>query len=875
MKHIADEKSIKGGQYDKVPENYTGNAYICPMHPEVRDTEKSDCPICGMFLKPEDEVIKGLADSNDNEGNHAHCHGADANNSTELNSVEDNKYDKIPENYNGTIYVCPMHPEVRDVEKSDCPICGMFLQPEDEVADSSNNDDGHASCHGKGSGEVKSIKGGKYDKVPDDYKGTVYICPMHPEVRDVENSGCPICGMALEPETVTIGEEDTSELDDMTRRFWICTILTIPLLIYVMSGMFGVDFGQYGISSQILQWAELVLATPVVLWGAAPFFVRGWQSIKSRNLNMFTLIAIGVGAAYIFSIVATFFPDIFPASFRDANGQVGVYYEAAAVIVTLVLLGQVLELKARSQTSGAIRALLELAPPTARRVDENGEEIEVSLDEVVSGDQLRVRPGEKLPVDGTVIDGNSNVDESMVTGEPIPVSKVTGDTVTGGTVNGTGTLLVEAVNVGADSVLSKIVQMVAEAQRSRAPIQRLVDQVAGWFVPIVIVTSIITFIVWAIFGPEPAMAYALVNAIAVLIIACPCALGLATPMSIMVGTGKGAQNGVLIKNAEALETMEKVDTIVVDKTGTLTAGKPELTAIDALAGQDEDEFLALVAAVESASEHPLAEAIVRAAQDRSLIIPKATDFNSTTGEGVQAVVNGKKVAIGNSKLMESLNSFDQDLSTKADVRRKDGETVMFVAIDSKAAGIISVADPIKPSTKEAISLLHDAGLKVVMLTGDNEKTAQAVANKLGIDEVHADVSPEDKNRIVKEMQDGGKLVAMAGDGINDAPALAQANVGIAMGTGTDVAMESAGITLLKGDLMGIAKAYKLSHATMRNIRQNLFFAFIYNALGVPIAAGVLYPFFGLLLSPMIAAAAMSLSSVSVIANALRLRTLDL
>ncbi|QQU07782.1 copper-translocating P-type ATPase (plasmid) [Moraxella osloensis] len=782
----------------------------------------------------------------------------------------------MPENYSGTVYICPMHPEVRDVEKSDCPICGMFLKPEDEVA----KDDSHASCHGKDtdSSGVKSVKGGKYDKVPADYDGTVYTCPMHPEVRDVRNSGCPICGMALEPETLTIGEDDTSELDDMTRRFWICTVLTVPLLIYVMSGMFDlnvVNFSQYGISSKILQWAELVLATPVVLWGAAPFFVRGWQSIKSRNLNMFTLIAIGVGAAYVFSIVATFFPNIFPDSFRDASGQVGVYYEAAAVIVTLVLLGQVLELKARSQTSGAIRALLELAPPTARRVDENGEEIEVSLDEVVSGDKLRVRPGEKLPVDGTVIDGNSNVDESMVTGEPIPVSKVAGDTVTGGTVNGTGTLLVEAVNVGADSVLSKIVQMVAEAQRSRAPIQKLVDKVAGWFVPIVIVTSIITFIVWAIFGPEPAMTYALVNAIAVLIIACPCALGLATPMSIMVGTGKGAQNGVLIKNAEALESMEKVDTIVVDKTGTLTAGKPELTAINAQVGQDEDEFLALVASVESASEHPLAEAIVRAAQERSLIIPKATDFNSTTGEGVQAVVDGKKVAIGNSKLMESLNSFDNELSTKADVRRKDGETVMFVAIDGKAAGIISVADPIKPSTKEAISLLHDAGLKVVMLTGDNEKTAQAVANKLGIDEVYADVSPEDKNRIVKEMQDSGKLVAMAGDGINDAPALAQANVGIAMGTGTDVAMESAGITLLKGDLMGIAKAYKLSHATMRNIKQNLFFAFIYNALGVPIAAGVLYPIFGLLLSPMIAAAAMSLSSFSVIANALRLRRLKL
>ncbi|MGM8872379.1 copper-transporting P-type ATPase [Psychrobacter sp. 2Y5] len=800
------------------------------------------------------------------------------------NSNKGGQYDKVPVNYSDTVYICPMHPEVRDTEKSDCPICGMFLKPEDQIvkeaAESNSNEDSHANCHRKGSnsGEVKSVKGGKYDKVPDDYEGTIYTCPMHPEVRDVRNSGCPICGMALEPETITIGEEDTEELDDMTRRFWICTVLTLPLFIYAMSDMVGINLDQIGsfdISGQLSQIVQLVLATPVVVWGAAPFFVRGWQSIKSRNLNMFTLISLGVGAAYGFSIVATFFPGIFPNSFRGANGQVGVYYEAAAVITTLVLLGQVLELKARSQTSGAIRALLELAPPTARRVDDKGNENEVSLDEVVTGDRLRVRPGEKLPVDGTVIDGSSSVDESMVTGEPIPVSKEQGDSVTGGTVNGTGTLLVKAVNVGADSVLSKIVQMVAEAQRSRAPIQRLVDQVAGWFVPIVIVASIITFIVWALFGPEPAMAYAMVNAIAVLIIACPCALGLATPMSIMVGTGMGAQNGVLIKSAEALETMEKVDTIVVDKTGTLTAGRPELTAIDALTDQDEDEFLALVAAVESASEHPLAEAIVRAAKDRSLTIPKAHDFNSTTGEGVEAIVNDKKVAIGNSKLMDSLNSFDQNLSTKADVRRKEGETVMFVAIDGTAAGIISVADPIKQSTKEAIGLLHEAGLKVVMLTGDNQKTAQAVASKLGIDDVHADVSPEDKNRIVKEMQDSGKLVAMAGDGINDAPALAQADVGIAMGTGTDVAIESAGVTLLKGDLMGIAKAHKLSHSTMRNIRQNLFFAFIYNAIGVPIAAGVLYPAFGLLLSPMIAAAAMSLSSVSVIANALRLRRLEL
>ena len=884
MKQVTDTESIKDVKYDKVPTDYEGTVYVCPMHPEVRDVEASDCAICGMFLKPEDEVADSSDDeiSNDkvsgNKDNHAHCHSASSTNThnSEVKSVKGGKYDKVPTDYEGTVYICPMHPEVRDTEKGDCPICGMFLKPENEVAD----EDSHASCHGKDadSSEVKSVKGGKYDKVPDDYEGTVYTCPMHPEVRDIANNGCPICGMALEPETLTIGEEDTSELDDMSRRFWICTVLTIPLFLYAMSDMFGIDLttiGQYDISSQVAQWIQLALATPVVVWGAAPFFVRGWQSIKSRHLNMFTLIAIGVGAAYGFSIVATFFPDIFPNSFRDSAGQVGVYYEAAAVITTLVLLGQVLELKARSQTSGAIRALLELAPPTARRVDSNGAEVEVPLEEVVSGDKLRVKPGEKLPVDGTVIEGNSNVDESMVTGEPLAVSKVAGDVVTGGTVNGTGTLLIEAVNVGDDTVLSKIVQMVAEAQRSRAPIQKIVDQVAGWFVPIVLICSVITFIVWAIFGPTPAMAFAIVNAIAVLIIACPCALGLATPMSIMVGTGKGAQNGVLIKNAEALESMEKVDTIVVDKTGTLTAGKPELTAIDALLGQDEDEFLALVAAVESASEHPLAEAIVRAAKDKSLTIPKASDFNSTTGEGVQALVNGKQVAIGNSKLMERLNSFDNELSSKADIRRKEGETVMFVAIDGKAAGLVSVADPIKPSTADAIKLLHDSGLKVVMLTGDNKKTAQAVANKLGIDDVHADVSPEDKNRIIKEMQDSGKLVAMAGDGINDAPALAQANVGIAMGTGTDVAMESASITLVKGDLMGIAKAYKLSHSTMRNIRQNLFFAFIYNVIGIPIAAGVLYPAFGLLLSPMIAAAAMSLSSVSVIGNALRLRRLEL
>lgn len=807
-------------------------------------------------------------------------------NHSDSNNHEGNKYNRVPESYKGMVYVCPMHPEVRDIEDSGCPICGMHLKPEHEVM---TEDDAHAHCHnddvhhGSGHGidtpSSSDIKNSKYNLVPQGYEGTVYICPMHPEVRDIKNSGCPICGMALEPETVSLEEEDTSELDDMTRRFWICTVLTIPLFIIAMSEMIGINLNSiladYGISNKGLNIIQLVLATPVVVWGAKPFFIRGWQSIKTMNLNMFTLIAIGTGAAYLFSIVATFFPDIFPPSFKDHSGQVGVYFEAAAVITTLVLLGQVLELRARSQTSGAIRSLLELAPPTARRVDEQGQEVEVSLEEVKTGDKLRIRPGEKVPVDGLVIDGESRIDESMVTGEPMPVSKSVDDSVTGGTVNGTGTLLIEAVKVGQDTVLSKIVQMVSEAQHSQAPIQRQVDKVSSWFVPAVIVSAVITFIVWAIFGPDPALAYALVNAIAVLIIACPCALGLATPMSIMVGTGKGAQHGVLIKNAEVLERMEKVDTIVVDKTGTLTEGKPKLTSIDVSPSWQEDEVLALIAAVEASSEHPLAAAIVEAAKERDLNLPTATNFDSITGEGVKASVNNHDVAIGNKKLMKHLNSYDLALSDQADKRRSDGETVMFVAIDNKPAGLISVSDPIKTSTKDAIDFLHSESLKVIMLTGDNEVTAQAVAKKLGIDEVHADVSPEDKKRIVQQLESNGLTVAMAGDGINDAPALAQATVGIAMGTGTDVAMESAGITLIKGDLMGIAKAHKLSEATMKNIRQNLFFAFIYNSLGIPVAAGLLYPFFGLLLSPMIAAAAMSLSSVSVIGNALRLRSLDL
>ncbi len=733
---------------------------------------------------------------------------------------------------------------------------------------------GHDCCHGGGDKD-DGKDDGKYDKVPEGYTGTIWICPMHPQVRDVKNSGCPICGMALEPETITLDtEEDTSELDDMTRRFRVGAVLSIPLLFFVMGeyipgwsfeGLFPKGWGQ---------WIQFALATPVVLWGGWPFFVRGWQSLNGWNLNMFTLIGLGVGVAYIFSTVAIIFPDIFPESFRNENGEVAVYFEAAAVIVTLVLLGQVLELRARSQTNGAIRALLELAPPEATRILPDGKEEIIPVDNVHLNDHLRVRPGEKIPIDGEVVEGKSSVDESMITGESIPVSKGPGDNVTGGTVNGTGALIIKATRIGQDTMLAQIVKMVAEAQRSRAPIQKLADTVSGYFVPVVVLVSIVTFIIWSIFGPAPAMAYAIVNAVAVLIIACPCALGLATPMSIMVGTGKGAQSGVLIKNAEVLENFEKVNTLVVDKTGTLTMGKPELVMVEPR-GLSEEAFLGLVAAVERSSEHPLAEAIVKGTQAKGITIPKAENFASVTGQGVVADVNGKKVAIGNRKMMQGLNAFDESLVERADHFRREGQTVMFVAVDGKAAGIIGVADPIKETTPEAIDELHKAGMRIVMLTGDNQTTAEAVARTIGIDEVHADVSPEDKNRIIREIQATGVMVAMAGDGVNDAPALAQADVGIAMGTGTDVAMESAGVTLIKGDLRGVAKARRLSKAVMRNIRENLFFAFIYNTAGVPIAAGILYPFFGILLSPMIAAAAMSFSSVSVIGNALRLRGLKL
>ena len=742
----------------------------------------------------------------------------------------------------------------------------------------SPNKNGHAhdntnGCHDHHAEPNSAVS---YDQVPVGYDGVIYTCPMHPQVRDVRNTGCPICGMALEPESFKAGTaEDTSELKDMTRRFWVSALLSLPLFIYAMGDLIPGRPLSNIVSANWAQGLQLLLAAPVVLWGGWPFFKRGFQSLKTRNLNMFTLIALGVGVAFLYSLVATFAPNIFPDNFRNTDGHVAIYFEAAAVIVTLVLLGQVLELRARGATSGAIRALLELTPPTARLVHADGQEEEVDLEQVQTGDQLRVRPGEKIPVDGEVLDGHSSVDESMVSGEPIPVEKHVGDAVTGGTVNGTGSLFMTATRVGDDTMLSQIVRMVADAQRSRAPIQKLVDTVSGYFVPAVVVIAIATFIIWALFGPDPAMAFAIVNAVAVLIIACPCALGLATPMSIMVGTGKGAQNGILIKNAEALETFEKVTTIVVDKTGTLTEGKPKLATLKPAQGFDETELLTSLAAVETASEHPLAQAIVTGAKERGLSFEAAKAFQSVTGEGAQGRVDGKWVAIGNTKLMTRVGSHDAALDMEAETLRHGGQTVMFVAIDGRPAGLVGVADPIKATSKMAIEKLHAEGLKVVMLTGDSLGTAEAVARQIGIDDVRADVSPEDKHRIVHELQDAGEIVAMAGDGINDAPALAQADVGLAMGTGTDVAMESAGVTLVQGDILGIAKARHLSRATMGNIRQNLFFAFIYNALGVPVAAGVLYPFFGLLLSPMIAAAAMSLSSVSVITNALRLRSLKL
>lgn len=697
-----------------------------------------------------------------------------------------------------------------------------------------------------------------------------YTCPMHPEIKQMGPGSCPICGMALEPLTISLDhEEDNSEYDDMRKRFWFSTAFSIPLLILTMGG-------RNLISSEsihgILKWVELALATPVVLWAGRPFFERFWQSIKNRSMNMFTLIGLGVGVAFIYSLVAVLFPQIFPDSFRDhMTGEVGLYFEAAAVIVALVLLGQVLELKARGQTSAAIKSLLGLAPKTARKINNDGTEEDISVEHIHVGDKFRVRPGEKIPVDGKILSGSSTVDESMVSGEPIPVEKSMGGKVIGATINGTGALVIEAERVGKDTLLSQIVQMVADAQRSRAPIQKLADQISSYFVPTVIAAAILTFAIWSVWGPDPKLAHAIINAVAVLIIACPCALGLATPMSIMVATGRGASMGVLFKNAEAIETMRKVDTLVIDKTGTLTLGKPKLVTVKNFGSFSDDQILSFSATLEQASEHPLANAIVAGAKEKNIQLLEVADFKSVTGKGATARVDNHFVGIGNKALLENLSIAVTTAENEADQLRLDGQTVMYVAIDGKLAGLLGVTDPIKETTIGAIQSLRDLGIKVFMMTGDNEKTAQAVAKKVGLDGYFADVLPQGKAEIVKRMQTEGKFVAMAGDGINDAPALAQAQVGIAMGTGTDVAMNSAGITLVKGDLTGILRARALSEGTLKNIKQNLFFAFIYNALGVPIAAGILYPFTGLLLSPMIAAAAMSLSSVSVIGNALRLK----
>lgn len=698
-----------------------------------------------------------------------------------------------------------------------------------------------------------------------------YTCPMHPEVLQDHPGQCPICGMALEPRIVTAEAEENQELLIMTRRFWVCVFLTLPVFLIAMSDVIPGQPLQKIVSPKVLIWIEFLLATPVVLWGAWPFFLRGWRSIVSRNFNMFTLISLGVGVAFIYSVVATLVPYIFPQSLQNEKGLVAVYFEAAAVITTLVQLGQILELRARNRTSNAIKALLNLAPKKARLIKDDGSEVEITLDEVEPGNVLRVRPGEKVPVDGVVSEGRSSVDESMITGEPIPVEKSEGDKVTGGTINGTGSFLMCAERVGANTLIAQIVQMVAQAQRSRAPIQHLADVVAGWFVPAVILSAILTFFIWIFFGPQPVLAHAIVNAVAVLIIACPCALGLATPMSIMVGTGRGAQMGVLIKNAEVLETMEKVNVLVVDKTGTLTEGKPKLVTIQPTEGFDEENLVRLAASLEQNSEHPLAAAILQYAKTQNTKLSDTQDFESITGQGITGIIKEHKVSVGNHKLLKELGITTNKSDETAESLRAEGQTVMFVAVDGEIVGLLGITDPIKESTPEAIEQLHKEGFSIVMLTGDNRTTAEAVGRKLNIDNIEAQVSPDQKDKVIKHLQQKGKKVAMAGDGINDAPALAQADVGIAMGTGTDVAIESAGVTLVKGDLKGIVRARLLSQATMKNIRQNLFFAFIYNSLGVPIAAGILYPLFGLLLNPMIAAAAMTFSSVSVITNALRLQ----
>ena len=757
------------------------------------------------------------------------------------------------------------------------PVCGMVVDPHKTPHQEAHGGHTYYFCSG-GCRTKFAANPAKYlDAQPTALtapvpEGTIHTCPMHPQIRQLGPGSCPICGMALEPEMVTAESGGNPELTDMTRRFWIGLGLAVPVIAIEMGGHLA---GLRVLSGSWSNWVELVLATPVVLWAGWPFFVRGWQSVATGNLNMFTLIAMGTGVAWLYSVVATLAPGVFPAAFGSADGAVAVYFEAAAVITVLVLLGQVLELRAREQTSGAIRALLDLAPKIVHHVNEDGSEQDIPLDRVAVGDRLRVRPGETVPVDGALLQGRSSVDESMLTGESMPVSKEPGAKVVGGTVNQTGAFVMRAESVGRDTMLARIVQMVAAAQRSRAPVQRLADQVSGWFVPTVILVAIVAFGAWAAFGPEPRFAYALVAGVSVLIIACPCALGLATPMSIMVGVGRGALAGVLIKNAEALERMERVDTVVVDKTGTLTEGKPKLIAVVPAAGFEEADVLRLAASLERASEHPLARAVVAGATERGLMLVDANDFDAPTGKGVAGTVSGRKVVLGSANFLSSLGISTAGLNTEADRLRADGSTVIYAAVDDRACGLLAVADPVKTSTPDAVKALAADGIRIVMLTGDNARTAEVVARRLGITDVKADVLPDQKSAIVSRLREEGRIVAMAGDGVNDAPALATADVGIAMGTGTDVAMESAGVTLLKGDLTGIVRARRLSAATMRNIRQNLFFAFIYNAAGVPIAAGILYPVFGVLLSPVIAAAAMALSSVSVVGNALRLRRVAL
>ncbi len=753
------------------------------------------------------------------------------------------------------------------------PVCGMSVDPATSKHHLTHHGETFhfcsAGCRTKFAADPAKYLAKEKLPEPEMPAGTIYTCPMHPEIRQVGPGSCPICGMALEPEVASLDTGPNPELADMTRRFWIGGALALPAVVLEMGGHLA---GSHNwIDPPLSNWIQLAFATPVVLWAGWPFFVRGWQSLLTRNLNMFTLIAMGTGVAYVYSIIGTVAPQIFPANFRGHEGAVAVYFEAAAVITVLVLLGQMLELRARDATSGAIKALLQLAPKTARRVDADGSEHEVEIDTLHAGDRLRVRPGEKVPVDGSILEGRSSLDESLVTGESMPVTKEASAKVIAGTLNQSGSFVMRADKVGRETLLSQIVQMVADAQRSRAPIQRLADQVAGWFVPTVIVVAIVAFGAWAWFGPEPRLAFGLVAAVSVLIIACPCALGLATPMSIMVGVGRGAQAGVLIKNAEALERMEKIDTLVVDKTGTLTEGKPKVVAIVPASGFVEDDILRLAASVERASEHPLADAIMRAAKEKPLALGQVEQFDSPTGKGATGKVDGKTIALGNAGYLTSLGIDTTTLHAEAERLRQDGATVINMAVDGRLAGLFAIADPVKASTPEALKALAAEGIKVIMLTGDNRTTAEAVARRLGIADVEAEVLPDQKSAVVSRLQKAGRIVAMAGDGVNDAPALAAAEVGIAMGTGTDVAMESAGITLLKGDLVGIVRARKLSQATMSNIRQNLFFAFIYNAAGIPIAAGILYPAFGLLLSPIVAAAAMALSSVSVVGNALRLR----